>query len=64
MWYPYPIVAMWKCAEHRDNAINELNEALYHAKLDYVGNEKSVKRIQLALDILQGRKDNLINNIK
>lgn len=53
-WYWF--LADAKCQEHIQNAIDELEDALYQAKLNYHSGEKEIKKIESAISILRGEK--------
>lgn len=50
--------------EHLNKAKNELQEALFHSKNceDFLNKDIDENRIKLALDILEGKKDELLED--
>ena len=59
MWYPF--IASMNTVEHTQDALKDLDEALYQAKLNYQSGDIDVQRIELAMAILKGNKDELLN---
>ena len=54
MWHP--IIAMSEMYEYQNNAIIELEKALYQANLNWIDGKEDVKRIELAIKILKGEE--------
>jgi hypothetical protein len=48
------IIANFERSKHEQNALLELEKALYQAKLDYLTGNNDVERINLAIEILKG----------
>ena len=56
----HPLFATMETHEHMQNAIVELEKAMYQAQLDYITGADNRLRIALAIEILKGSRDDLI----